>query len=244
MTVKNNNASNNNATKETVELTITDDSVIINGEVVDTIQEVQGSLKELGDGISAIIENEKKNEFEEMMDAPLTATEQSSVKAKINPFIKEEDMNAIKETEGKLAAASKVKHSHSVDPWSIGAAAGIAAIGITAQLVVTNIMKDEVELEGSRYSALQVAGRALGGATLAAGLNYGAQKLSAACATDPAVNMLTTALIGNGVRVADAFFGDQVMNMFSAGASAASDKVNSLFEQQEEEVQEAVEAMA
>lgn len=238
MTVK-----NNNATKETVELNITDDSVIINGEVVDTIQEAQGSLKELGDGISNILENEK-NEFEEMMDAPLTATEQTTTKAKLNPFIKEEDMNAIKETEGKLAAASKVKHSHNVDPWSIGAAAGIAAIGITAQLVVTNVLKDEVEMEGSRYSALQVAGRALGGATLAAGLNYGAQKLSAACATDPAVNMLTTALIGNGVRVADAFFGDQVMNMFSAGATAASDKVNSLFEQQEEEVQEAVEAMA
>lgn len=210
MSNNNNSNSNKSANKDQKESALNPEAIVIVGEVV----------------------NEEKNEFEALHTDPIPAaavTEKPLLNTNDNPFDnKEKNMNEVKETNGALEEAAKAKHGK-VDMMSVVAAGGIAAIGISAQLIVTNILKDEAEVEGSRYTGLQIAGRAVTGAVVASGLCYGAQKLSSACASDASVNMLTTALIGNGVRVVDAFFGDAVMDMFSAGASAAGSKVNSLF---------------
>lgn len=214
-----NNNSNKNETAEVITDALKPEAIVIVGEVV----------------------NEEKTDFEALHTDPIPAAvkEKPLHNPNDNPFKKEESMNTAKETDGKLAKAVEAKYGD-VNIMSVVAAGGIAAIGISAQLIVTNVLKDQAEVEGSRYTGLQIAGRAVAGAALSSGLCFGAQKLSSACASDPSINMLTTAMIGNGVRVADAFFGDAVMNMFSAGVSATTNKVNSLFADEEavEEVTE------
>lgn len=166
----------------------------------------------------------------------LTAVQEvvrENVKETINPTdnqpVEEKTMTTeIEKDKLKEAAqiANEVK-ARGINWHAVSASAVIAGVAVGSRLIVENKTTEE------NHSALEIVGRVAVVSTVAAGMSFATQKLSSSIANNDSYNLMATATIANGLSVADAFFGDDLVAMMNGAGAKVTETVTEMFNKEE-----------
>ncbi|QGH71967.1 hypothetical protein N1M2_104 [Klebsiella phage N1M2] len=146
-----------------------------------------------------------------------------------NQPVEEKDMN-IETKEDKLKEAAQIAsevRTRNVNWHAVSASAVIAGVAVGSRLIVENKTTEE------NHSALEIVGRVAAVSTVAAGMSFVTQKLAPSIANNDSYNLMTTATIANGLSVADAFFGDDLVAMMNGAGAKVTETVTEMFNKEE-----------
>lgn len=146
-----------------------------------------------------------------------------------NQPVEEKDMN-IETKEDKLKEAAQIAtevKARAVNWHAVSASAVIAGVAVGSRLIVENKTTEE------NHSALEIVGRVAAVSTVAAGMSFVTQKLAPSIANNDSYNLMTTATIANGLSVADAFFGDDLVAMMNGAGAKVTETVTEMFNKEE-----------
>lgn len=172
--------------------------------------------------------------------AKVNDTVKTNVEAALNP-IKEEkkEMQQVNEIPAAPAAdklkeasvAKAAKAAAGIDWWNLAACGVIAGTSVGSRMVLENVIEEDEEAKPN--SALEIAGRVVASATLAAGVGLLVQKVTPASISNEYTGAMTATLIGNSVGIADAMFGDSLIEMMSKGSEKVTESVTAFFDKEE-----------
>lgn len=146
-----------------------------------------------------------------------------------NQPVEEKDMT-IETKEDKLKEAAQIAtevKARAVNWHAVSASAVIAGVAVGSRLIVENKTTEE------NHSALEIVGRVAAVSTVAAGMSFVTQKLAPSIANNDSYNLMTTATIANGLSVADAFFGDDLVAMMNGAGAKVTETVTEMFNKEE-----------
>lgn len=181
------------------------------------------------DGQATVVAVEEKNEFEAMMEAPLSDAEFETTKV----IITEEGTKM--NSEQKIKAAQAVlkqinaEQSQKHFTWAaVATSAAVTGIIVGARMATRNMIIADTEAAGEQdtlkpYSGVEIAARMAGAMLVSGGLNAGLQKVCNSVSNNQMNLFTATSAIAHGTALVDTLFGDNLVEMVGGLVAGAAE---------------------